>query len=94
MRSTALAAPVIASLAGALLVLLISSATSMARSDAPRALPLFTISKSENKNQVQFAINVDERCAPIGEAPVFAYWRMLEKGPDATEPLLSRELPA
>jgi hypothetical protein len=27
----------------------------------------------------------------MGDAPVFAYWRMIEHGPDATEPLLSRE---
>ena len=67
------------------------------RADAPpprREVPLFTIAKSENKNQVQYAIRVDEHCAPESGAPVFAYWRMLEKGPDQTEPLLARELDA
>jgi hypothetical protein len=57
-------------------------------------MPLFTIAKSENKNQVQYAIRVDEHCVPASSAPVFAYWRMLEKGPDLTEPLLARELDA
>jgi len=57
-------------------------------------VPLFTIAKSENKNQVQYAIHVDERCAPLGNVPVFAYWRMLEQGPARTEPLLDREQPA
>jgi hypothetical protein len=68
-----------------------------ARADAPlppREVPLFTIAKSENKNQVQYAIQVDEHCGSASSAPVFAYWRMLEKGPDRTEPLLPRELDA
>lgn len=59
-----------------------------------RTIPLFTIAKSSNKNQVQYSIRVDDRCAPVGSAPVFAYWRMLEQGPDQTEPLLDMELPA
>jgi hypothetical protein len=54
-------------------------------------VPLFAISKSENKNQVQFAVRVDDHCAPMPSAPVLAYWRMLEKGPARTEPLLARE---
>jgi hypothetical protein len=37
---------------------------------------------------------VDADCAPVGTAPVFAYWQMLEKGPAVTEPLLAREIPA
>jgi hypothetical protein len=58
------------------------------------SVDLFTIAKSENHNQVQYAIHVDERCAPAGAEPVFAYWRMLERGPSATEPLLAMEAPA
>ena len=54
-------------------------------------MPLFSISKSENKNQVQYAIRVDDSCAPVGRAPVFAYWRMLERGPTQYEQLLPRE---
>jgi hypothetical protein len=57
----------------------------------PRDSLLFTISKSENKNEVQYAIRVDEHCAPSGEAPIWAYWRMLERSPSSTEPLLPRE---
>lgn len=55
---------------------------------------VFFIAKSENKNQVHYGVHVDARCAPAGAAPVFAYWRMLEHGPQATEPLLDREVPA
>jgi hypothetical protein len=52
---------------------------------------LFTISKSENRNEVQYAVHVDEHCAPAPGAPIWAYWRMLERGPAVTEPLLPRE---
>jgi hypothetical protein len=57
-------------------------------------IPLFTIAKSENKNQVEYDVRVDDRCAPLGPAPVSAYWRMLESGPTRTEPILPREQPA
>jgi hypothetical protein len=64
----------------------------------PRApdtfVPVFSIAKSENRNQVQYGLRVDARCAPAGPAPVSAYWRMLEKGPAQTAPLLSREVSA
>jgi hypothetical protein len=52
---------------------------------------LFFVAKSQNKNQVHYGIHLDEACVPVGAAPVFAYWRMLERGPSATEPLLARE---
>jgi hypothetical protein len=52
---------------------------------------LFSIAKSENKNQVQYDVRVDGDCVPAGDAPVFAYWRMLEEGPARTAPILSRE---
>ncbi|MGO8995868.1 MAG: DUF4833 domain-containing protein [Polyangiaceae bacterium] len=52
---------------------------------------LFTISKSENKNEVQYVIRIDEHCAPGPGAPISAFWRMLERSPTATEPLLERE---
>jgi len=55
---------------------------------------LFTVGKSENKNRVAYGMKLDERCAPIGDGPVYAYWRMLEKGASVTEPLLPREEPA
>jgi len=58
------------------------------------SVDLFTIAKSENRNQVEYAIRLDESCAPVGAQPVFAYWRMLERGPMQTEPLLAIEQPA
>jgi hypothetical protein len=53
--------------------------------------PLFSISKSENRNQVAIAVRLDAECRPVGDAPVYAYWRMLERSAVATEPLLSVE---
>jgi hypothetical protein len=53
----------------------------------------FFIAKSQNRNQVHYGVHVDRNCRPVGDAPVFAYWRMLEKR-GQLEPLLDREVPA
>jgi hypothetical protein len=72
------------------------SLATAARAEPPPAhdsvVPVFSIAKSENKNQVQYVVRLDDRCAPVGPAPVSAYWRMLETGPGATAPLLAREV--
>jgi hypothetical protein len=52
---------------------------------------ILVIAKSSNKNQVHYAELVDDSCVPAGRSPVHPYWRMLERGPAATEPLLDRE---
>jgi hypothetical protein len=51
----------------------------------------FFVSKSENRNQVHYAVAVDARCAPSGASPAIARWKMFEKGPTIEEPLLDRE---
>ncbi len=82
---------------GAMTLALMTVVGAAARADSsspPRVLLLFSISKSENKNQVQYAVNVNDRCQPLTASPVFAYWRMLEKGAGITEPLLAQELDA
>lgn len=77
------------SLLGAAAVL--GSAT-VATADPVGEIPsAFSIAKSSNKNQVHYAVEVDGACAPAGSAPVHPYWRMLERSPDATEPLQDRE---
>jgi Domain of unknown function (DUF4833) len=75
------------------LALLVSSP---ARSEPLRFGPhdvtsLFSISKSENRNEVVYAIHLDAQCMPVGDAPVFAFWHMNEKGPAVIESLLGRE---
>jgi hypothetical protein len=65
-----------------------------ADADGGEVSSVFFIAKSENKNQVHYGIHLGADCVPSGSAPVFAYWRMLERGPTVTEPLLSREVPA
>jgi Domain of unknown function (DUF4833) len=52
---------------------------------------LFFINKSENKNQVHYAIILNDKCFPEGVAPIYPYWLMLERGPNITEGLLGRE---
>ena len=55
---------------------------------------VFHIAKSQNRNQVHYGLRVDERCRPLGEEPVFGYWRELEKGPEVVSRLLGHERPA
>ncbi len=52
---------------------------------------VFFISKSENRNQVHYAVQVDAQCQPKGKKPLYGYWRDFEVGPKATSPLLDRE---
>jgi hypothetical protein len=48
------------------------------------------VAKSTNKNQLHYAIALDDRCMPNGAAPVYNYWLMREHG-DAIEPVSDRE---
>jgi len=73
-----------------MLVTMLVASAPRARADQTIESALF-VSKSENKNQVHYGVRVDDTCTPLAHDPVFAYWRMLEKGPNATEPLLARE---
>jgi hypothetical protein len=86
------------SLGATLLFVPLGSIAAVAIAQPARAaeslVPIFSIAKSENKNQVQYVVRLDPQCAPVGPNPVSAYWRMLEKGPTQTAPILSRELRA
>ncbi|WP_338866731.1 DUF4833 domain-containing protein [Myxococcus stipitatus] len=53
----------------------------------------FFLSRSENRNQVHYALRLDDACRPVGPQPVFVYWRMLERGESAVEDLLGVEQP-
>ena len=88
MRGLSRSAVVLAVAAGGLVV-------DVARGEAGRDVAsVFLVAKSENKNQVHYGVHLDATCGPVGSVPVFAYWRMLEQGPLATEPLLRREVDA
>jgi hypothetical protein len=39
---------------------------------------VFYISKSDDRNRVDYGIHLDERCRPVGTEPVFTYWRRFE----------------
>ena len=58
---------------------------------SPDPPSVFHLRKSQNRNEVHYALHLAADCAPDGAAPVVPYWRMLEEGPDAVEPLLGRE---
>jgi hypothetical protein len=68
-----------------------SASATPAAAEIPNAL---VITKSSNKNQVNYAVQVNQACVPAGRSPVHPYWRMLERGADATEPLVDSELRA
>jgi hypothetical protein len=53
---------------------------------------VMVITKSSNRNEVHYAAAVDDACAPVTNAPIRPYWQMLERGPNVTETLSSREL--
>jgi hypothetical protein len=71
----------------ALLVGFTTLVTSVGVVDAVDTRPsdLFVIERNKNRNLVQYTLRLDANCNPVGDAPVEAYWRMLEVGPDATE---------
>jgi len=48
---------------------------------------MFVIGKNTDRNQVQFGIRLDADCVPIGNEPIYPYWRQFEKGPEVTEDL-------
>jgi len=61
-----------------------------ARAQALPSAPIesvFHIAKSENRNQVHYAVDVDQRCRPRGKTPVRGYWREFEEGPRVTDTL-------
>lgn len=74
------------------LAFLAVTAFAVAAPAADRELPsAFFISKSENRNQVHYAVMIDDACRPVGDAPIRPYWRDLEISPEATSRLLPRE---
>jgi hypothetical protein len=49
---------------------------------------LFFISKSDDKNRVDYGMRLDTRCAPYRDEPVFPYWREFEPPPPVrTKPM-------
>lgn len=42
---------------------------------------LFFINKSDDKNRVDYGLRLDANCQPVGDDPVFPYWREFENAP-------------
>lgn len=79
--------------AGLLLTVMLVASTlaSFAAASGKTAPVFFVITKSQNENQVHYAMHLDAECRPVGDGPVFAYWHMIERGPTVYEQLLARE---
>src|SRR5215471_18941876 len=76
-------------IAGAVSAALLAT-TSVARADQTISSVMF-VTKSENKNQVHYGLRLTDACGFASSSPMYAYWKMLEKGANVTEPILSRE---
>ncbi|WP_223637770.1 DUF4833 domain-containing protein [Corallococcus sp. EGB] len=75
-------------------VALATAATLASAAEAPlSSQSAFFLTRSENRNQVHYALRLDEACRPVGARPVQVYWRMLERGPSEVEELLGIEQP-
>ncbi len=51
------------------------------------------LTKNTNRNQVHYGVKLDDDCMPAERKPVYAYWRMLEEGPDDRAKLMFWEQP-
>ena len=50
-------------------------------------LPLFSIQRSKNANEVQYSLQVDDRCRLASATPVRAVWKLLAVSPNKTASL-------
>jgi len=41
---------------------------------------VFYVSKSDDRNRVDYGVRLDEACRPSRDEPIFAYWRRFEPG--------------
>jgi hypothetical protein len=41
---------------------------------------IFYISKSDDRNRVDYGVRLDAACLPVGSEPVYAYWHRFEPG--------------
>jgi len=69
---------------GATLAVAVALAPAAAHADpdfgAHDVRTVFFISKSDDRNRVDYGVRLDARCQPVGETPVYAYWHRFEPG--------------
>ncbi len=78
MRAKSLIAVVIA-LTLAAMASIASATPRIGRSDVPT---LFYVAKSDDRNRVDYGVRLDAACSPVGDEPLYAYWRRFEPGQD------------
>jgi len=54
-------------------------------------LNLFVIQRSKNTNEVQYQLQVNDRCQIVSDTPVGAVWHLREVSPETTAPLTDLE---
>lgn len=76
-------------LAGTLAALLAAPAHAEEQTFGPHDIAtVFFFNKSDDKNRVDYGLRLDANCMPVGDEPLFPYWRELENAPpERTHPL-------
>ena len=54
-------------------------------------VPLFSIQRSKNANEVHYRLHVDAHCRIVSDQPVEVFWKLLAESPEKTEPLTELE---
>ena len=80
-------------IAAACLAVLVSSSVLAASLPMHEPDSVIYLTKNTNGNQVHYGVKLEEDCTPSGKKPVYAYWRMLEKGHSEQAGLMFWEQP-
>jgi hypothetical protein len=54
-------------------------------------VPLFSIQRSKNANEVHYRLLVDDQCNIVSDKPVEVFWKLLAESPEKIEPLTALE---
>lgn len=72
--------PVTAACSLVAIVLVATAAHATPSIGAHDVATLFYVAKSDDRNRVDYGVRLDASCAPLGDAPIHAYWRRFEPG--------------
>jgi len=71
-------ASVLATVLATVLAFFVAPALARVTFGANDVQTIFFISKSDDRNRVDYGVRLDDACLPVGARPVFAYWRRFE----------------
>lgn len=62
------------------LAVVVAAPAAALRVDATDVPTVFYVTKSDDRNRVDYGIRLDDRCRPDRDQPIFVYWRRFEPG--------------